>query len=481
MARSTYDAIIVGSGPNGLAAAIRFAQAGQRVLVIEARNEIGGAVGSAEVTRPGFIHDRGAAAFPLSVASPFLRTLPLARYGLRWAHAPLPLVHPLDGGQAVVNYRSVAQTAAALGRDGWLYARLLQPMVRWWERLMPTLLAPVVPPRLGFQSLPALPALAQFGALALLPAAWLARLAFREPAAQALFAGHAAHSILPLERPLTGAYGMILGASAHAVGWPMVIGGAAGLANALVGYLRSLGGVIETGRWVNDLGDLPSARVVLLDVGPGQALRLVGQAMPHATRRALGRFRHGPGVFKVDWALDGPIPWQAEQGRAAGTLHLGGTLEEIAASEAAVWRGEHVAQPYVLMGQPSLFDPRRAPEGQHTAWGYCHVPHGSTRDMTAAIEDQVERFAPGFRARILARTSMNSAALEAQNANLVGGDIAGGTQDLPQLLARPTLSTNPYRLAPGIYLCSASTPPGAGVHGMCGFHAAEAALKEGTR
>jgi phytoene dehydrogenase-like protein len=478
MTRMHYDAIVVGAGPNGLAAAIRFAQAGRRVRVVEACDAIGGAVGSVAATLPGFVHDRGAAAFPLSVASPFLRTLPLERFGLRWAHAPLPLAHPLDGGRAVVTRRSVAQTAAALGRDRAAYAQLMQPMVRWWQRLMPTLLAPVIPPRLSLHGAPALPALAQFGALALLPATLLARLAFREPATRALFAGHAAHSILPLARPLTAAYGMILGASAHAVGWPMVMGGAAGLANALAEYLRSLGGTIETGCRVDDLDDLPPAEVVFLDVGPAQALHLAGSRMAPATQRALRRFRHGPGVFKVDWALNGPIPWQAGECRLAGTLHLGGTLEEIAYSEAAVWRGEHTAQPYVLLGQPSLFDASRAPVGNHTAWAYCHVPHGSTRDMTALIEDQIERFAPGFRSRILARSTMHSAALEAHNANLVGGDIAGGAQDLPQLVARPTLSLNPYRLAPGIYLCSASTPPGAGVHGMCGFHAAEAALRE---
>jgi phytoene dehydrogenase-like protein len=478
MATASYDAIVVGAGPNGLAAAIRCAQRGWRVLVVEARDAVGGAVGSAAPTLPGFVHDWGAAAFPLSVASPFLRTLPLERYGLRWAHAPLPLAHPLDGGAAAVVFRSVARTAAALGRDGAAYARLMRPLARWWQRMMPTLLAPVAPPRLGVQSLPALPALAQFGALALLPATLLARTALRTPAARALFAGHAAHSILPLEWPLTAAYGMILGASAHAVGWPLVVGGAAGLADALAGYLRSLGGEIVTGRRVSDLGDLPAARVVLLDVGPGQALRLAGERMPPATQRALRRFRHGPGVFKVDWALEGPIPWQAEACHQAGTLHLGGTLEELAAAEAAVWRGEHAAQPYVLLGQPSRFDATRAPAGKHTAWAYCHVPHGSTRDMTAVIEAQVERFAPGFRQRILARATMDSAALEAQNANIVGGDIAGGAQDLPQLIARPMLSRNPYRLAPGVYLCSSATPPGAGVHGMCGFHAAEAALRE---
>lgn len=478
MTNTHYDAIIVGAGPNGLAAAIRMAQAGRRVLLVEANAEVGGAVGSVAATLPGFIHDRGAAAFPLSVASPFLRTLPLERFGLRWVHAPLPLAHPLDGGRAVVTERSVARTAAALGRDAAAYARIMQPMARWWQRLMPTLLAPVVPPRLNWASLPALPALARFGALALLPATLLARAAFRTVEARALFAGHAAHSVLPLERPLTGAYGMILGASAHAVGWPMVAGGAAHLAQALAAYLRTLGGEIRTGWRVGDLAELPDAATVLLDVGPNQAVQLAGERMASTTRRALGRFRHGPGVFKVDWALDGPIPWAAAACRVAGTLHLGGTVEELAASEAAVWRGEHAAAPYVLLGQPSLFDPERAPAGTHTVWAYCHVPHGSTLDMTAAIEAQIERFAPGFQQRILARSTLHSAALEAQNANLVGGDIAGGAQDLPQLIARPTLSLNPYRLAPGVYLCSASTPPGAGVHGMCGFHAAELALRE---
>lgn len=478
MSNQRYDAVVVGAGPNGLAAAIRLAQAGRRVLVIEARDEVGGAASSAALTLPGFIHDVGSAVYPLGVASPFFRSLPLERFGLRWIHPPVPVAHPLDGGRAALALRSIRATAAGFGADGPAYARLVTPLVRVWERALPTLLAPLLPPRLSLSSLPALPAMAGFAGLGLLPVSLLARLLFRGEAPRALLAGHAAHSIVPLSWPITGAYALIFAASVHAAGWPIPAGGAGALSRALAAYLRSLGGELRLGSPVSSFEDLPPARAVLFDLSPGQILPIAGERLPAARRRALRAFRHAPGIFKLDWALDGPIPWAAEGCRRAGTVHIGGSLAELVAAEAAPWRGQHSQRPFVLLAQPSLFDPSRAPAGRHTAWAYCHVPRGSRQDMAAAIEEQVERFAPGFRARIIARSAMDTAALERYNANLVGGDITGGVQDLVQLVARPTLSANPYRLAPGLYICSSSTPPGAGVHGMCGYHAAGALLRE---
>lgn len=469
-----YDTIVVGSGPNGLVAAITMARAGRRVLVLEARDTPGGGVSSAALTLPGFTHDLGSAVHPFGVASPALRGLPLAARGLRWIHPPAPVAHPLDGGRAVTLERAIAATAAGLGRDGAAYARLMAPVVRGWERVAPAALGPLRWPRHPV-------ALARFGLRALWPAALLARALFRDEPARALFAGIAAHACLPLERSPSAAIGLVLGAIGHAYGWPIPAGGAQAIADALVAHLRSLGGEVVTGAHVRSLDELPPARAVLCDVAPARLLDLAGDRLPPAYRRALGRYRHGPGVFKLDWALEAPIPWASPACGRAATVHLGGTLDEIAAAERAPWAGEAHPRPYVLLAQPSRFDPARAPAGRHTAWAYCHVPRGSTADMAAAIEAQVERFAPGFRARILARSAMGPAQLEALNPNLVGGDITGGVSDLAQLFTRPTWSLTPYRTpAPGLYLCSASTPPGPGVHGLCGLHAARTALRDGA-
>jgi phytoene dehydrogenase-like protein len=465
------DAIVVGAGPNGLAAAIELARAGRSVVVYEAEPTAGGGARSANLTLPGFVHDVCSAIHPLARGSPFFRTLPLAEHGLDWVDPPAPLAHPLDDGEAVVLERSIEGTAAGLGADGPAYLELMQPLVHDWDRLASTLLGP-----LRFPSDPL--GLARFGVKALRSAHGLARSRFLGQRARALFAGLAGHSILPLERAASASFALVLGAAAHAVGWPMPRGGAQRIADALVSYLRALGGEVRTGERVTSISDLPPSRVVLCDVGPRQLLHLAGDRLPPAYRRRLERYRYGPGVYKLDWALDGPIPWRAAECLRAGTVHVGGGLDEIAESERAVWQGRHAERPFVLLAQPTLFDPSRAPAGKHIAWAYCHVPHGSAASMTDVIEAHVERFAPGFRARILARSALSPQDLERHNANLVGGDINGGVADLRQLFIRPSygLYRTPSR---GLYLCSASTPPGGGVHGMCGYFAARAALADG--
>jgi phytoene dehydrogenase-like protein len=468
--RTKYDAIIVGSGPNGLAAAIALARAGCSVVVFEAAETAGGGTRSAALTLPGFTHDVCSAVHPLALASPFFAALPLADHGLRWVQPPAPLAHPLDGGQAVIVERSPQQTADRLGHDGHAYRDLMEPLVANWNDLRKSLLGP-----LRFPSHPL--KLARFGLHAFRSARGLARSLFKQEPARALFAGMAAHSVLPLGSPASAAFGLVLGITAHAVGWPLPRGGAQKIADSLVACLRSAGGEVVTNFAVTALDRLPSSRVVLCDLTPRQFLRLAGNQLTPAYRRRLERYRYGPGVFKVDWALSGPIPWQAAECRRAATLHLGGTLEEIDASERAPWEGRSVERPFVLVVQPSLFDATRAPEGKHTAWAYCHVANGSKEDMTARIEAQVERFAPGFKALVLARSVLGPAGLECHNPNLVGGDISGGANDLAQLFTRPTLRL--YRTSsPQLYLCSASTPPGGGVHGMCGYFAAQAALKD---
>ena len=468
-----HDAVVVGAGPNGLAAAIELARQGRSVQVVEAGDTVGGGARSAELTLPGFVHDVCSAVHPLAAASPFFSTLPLTRHGLEWVYPPASVAHPLDDGSVVLLEGSVEETAEALGRDAAPYRRLFAPLVAGWPALSDQLLGPLRPPRrpIGF---------ARFALRAIRSARGLAESLFAEESARALFAGLAAHSFLPLERPASAAFGLVLGAAGHAVGWPMPRGGAQSIADSLASYLKSLGGEIVLGSMVESMDDLPPSRAVLFDVTPRQLLRIAGRRLPPRYRRKLRGYRYGPGAFKLDWALDAPIPWAAPATARAGTVHLGGNMAEIAESEAAVWRGHISERPFTLLAQPSLFDPSRAPAGKHTAWAYCHVPSGSTDDMTDRIEDQVERFAPGFRDLILARSVRTPRNLEAYNPNLVGGDISGGANDLMQLFARPTFRLSPYATpAKGIYICSSSTPPGGGVHGMCGYHAARAVLARG--
>jgi phytoene dehydrogenase-like protein len=465
----TYDAVVVGAGPNGLAAGITLARSAKSVLVLEAKETIGGGTRSAEVTLPGFVHDICSALHPLGIASPFFRNLPLAQYGLEWIFPLASLAHPLDDGTAVLVEGTVEETSANLGSDAAAYRRLMGPLVASWQALLDGILGP-----LRFPAHPFL--MARFGLVALLPVTTLARTFFRGARARAVFAGMAAHGMVPLSWPATSAFGLTLGLVAHAVGWPMARGGSQCIADAMGAHLRSLGGEINTGYPVRSLADLPDARAALFDVTPRQLVQIAGERLPAGYCRALSRFRYGPGIFKVDYALDGPIPWRAKECRRAGTVHVGGTLEEIAAAGATVWQGKHPEQPFVLLAQQSLFDPTRAPEAMHTAC--CHVPHGSTEDMTARIEAQVERFAPGFRDRILERKTITAAEMEIYNPNYVGGDINAGVQDLRQIFTRPVPRLNPYTTpVQSFYLCSSSTPPGGGVHGMCGYHAAKTVLR----
>jgi phytoene dehydrogenase-like protein len=466
-----YDAVVVGSGPNGLAAAVALAREGHSVVVLEAADTPGGGARSAALTLPGFIHDVCSAVHPMAVASPFFRTLPLAERGLEWVQPPAPAAHPLDDGTAAVQERSLDATALGLGQDARAYRGLMGPLVRNAEGLFGDLLGPL---RLPHHPL----AGAAFGFRALRSVQGLAARWYNGAHARALLAGHGGHSMLPFDQPASAAAALMLATAGHVVGWPLPRGGAQRITDALVSYLRSLGSELITGRRVGSLDELPPARAVLLNMTPRQIVRVAGDRLPERYKRRLERFRYGPGVFKVDWALAGPIPWRAGECARAATVHLGGTMAEIAAAEQCVWNGEHPERPFVLLTQPSLFDPTRAPPGRHTAWGYCHVPNGSSVDMTERIEAQVERFAPGFRDRILARHTRGPAELERDNANCVGGDIAAGVMDLRQLFSRPVGWLNPYSMPmPGVYICSASTPPGGGVHGMCGYFAARAAVR----
>lgn len=468
---TAFDAIIIGSGPNGLAAAITLARAGRSVRVYEAKDTIGGGCRSAELTLPGYVHDVCSAIHPLAASSPFLRTVPLEQYGVEWIEPPTPLAHPLDDGTAVVLERSIGQTIATLGSDAVAYQGLMAPLVRDWDKLAGGVLGPLRLPQHPF-------ALARFGLRALLPANTLAKAVFQGARARAIFAGMSAHSMLQLDQPPSAAFGLTLGILGHAVGWPFPRGGSQQIVHAMAAYLQSLGGEILTGAEVTSLHELPLARAYLCDISPRQLLKIAGNNLPKHYQRQLRRYRFGMGVCKVDYALDGPIPWKAEECGRAGTVHLGGALDEIAETERMVWRGEHPTRPFVLLAQQSLFDATRAPAGKQTAWAYCHVPNGSPVDMSERIEAQIERFAPGFRDRILARHTIKADAFEDYNANYVGGDINGGVADLLQLFTRPTFRLTPYTTGnKSIYICSASTPPGGGVHGMCGYHAAQAALK----
>jgi len=462
------DAVVVGSGPNGLAAAIELARAGLKTVLREAQATVGGGLRSEALTLPGFTHDVCSAVHPLALSSPFFRSLPLGDHGLRWIQPPAPLAHPLDDGTAAVLERTLDATATGLGPGGADWRRLHGPFVPHWEALSEDVLASPL-------RIPRHPVLmARFGLHAIRPAT---ASGLRGDRARALFAGNAAHSFLPLDTAGTAAFGILLSVAGHAVGWPIVRGGSQRFADALVGYFRSLGGEVITSAPVEDLDEVVQAKIVVLDLGPRQVARLAGDRLPSSYRRALLRYRYGAAAFKLDWALDGPVPWTARECARAATVHLGGTLEAIAASEAAHARGEIHERPFVLFVQPTLFDESRAPAGKHVAWAYCHVPNGCTVDVTDHIERQVERFAPGFRERILARSVITPALFEQRNANLVGGDINGGMMDLRQLVARPVARLNPYRTPlEGVYICSASTPPGGGVHGMAGYHAARAAL-----
>ena len=468
-----YDAVVVGSGPNGLAAAITLARAGCSVLVCEANATIGGGARSAELTLPGFLHDVCSAVHPLAAASPFFEKLPLEKHGLTWIQPEIPLAHPLDDGSAACLHREIDLTAQQLRHDARAYRRLMRPLARNWNKLANELLQPML-------HLPRHPvALARFGILGICPATLLAKFSFKGEPARALFSGIAAHSFLPLEAPVSSAFALVLGLAGHAVGWPIPRGGSQQIANALANYLQELGGKIEINHRVNNLSELPKSHATLLDVSVWEFLKITGHRLPPLYRRRLESFRHAPGVFKIDYALSEPVPWTAEPCRRAGTIHLGGTMDEIAAAERDVSRGKIPERPFVLVAQQSLFDETRAPGGQHTLWAYCHVPFDCKLDVSDRIESQIERFASGFRDCVLACHKMGPTALARSNPNLVGGDINGGAANLMQLIARPILSPNPYRTPlPGVYLCSASTPPGGGVHGMCGYHAARLALRE---
>lgn len=468
---SADDAIVVGSGPNGLAAAVELARAGVGVRVLEAADEIGGGTRTASLTLPGFQHDVCSGCHPMGIVSPFFRQLNLEAHGLSWIRPKASVAHPLDGEPAVMLWRSLDATAAELDHDAAAYRRAFAPFLRDPHGLLADLLGPLRWPRHPIT-------MARFGLPALLPATVALRARFRGPRAQALLAGCAGHSILPLDWPLTAAVAMIFALTGHVEEWPVAAGGSRAIADALASLLRSLGGRIETGVRVRGLADLPPARVVLFDTSPAQLAEICGPVLPPSYVQRLRRYRYGPGVFKLDWALDGPIPWRDPRCLEASTVHVGGSLEEIAASEGAVWRGAHPERPYLIVVQQSQFDPTRAPAGKHTGYAYCHVPAGSERDCTDVIERQIERFAPGFRDRILARHRLTTADLERHNPNYVGGAIAGGASDVTQFFTRPVARFDPYSTPhPRVFLCSASTPPGGGVHGMCGYFAARSALR----
>ena len=469
--RDDYDAVVVGAGPNGLSAAITLGRRFNSVLLLEAAKTVGGGVRSAALTLPGFIHDVCSTVQPLSLASPFFRQLDLAQYGLEWIQPEIPLAHPFEDGSALFIHRSLEITADAMGADGKAYKRLLQPFVDHEKLLLADILQP-----LHFPENPFL--MARFAFHALHSLRNLAETKFESDRTRALFAGLAAHAMIPLEKAATAAFGIVLATLAHTVGWPIIKGGSQKLADALADCFRNSGGEIITSQPITSASDLPKAASYFFDVTPRQLISISGLGLSDGYRKRLARFRYGPGVCKMDWALKEPIPWKADICRKAGTVHLGGSLEEIAASIGDVSAGNVSPSPYIILAQQSLFDPSRAPAGGHTAWAYCHVPQGSAADVSSLIEKKIERYAPGFRDVILAKSVLSAAAMEHYNPNYVGGDINGGLQDLAQLYTRPIASLNPYRTsAQNIYLCSSSTPPGGGVHGLCGYYAAQFASK----
>ena len=469
--RREYDAVVVGSGPNGLAAAILMQQNGLSVLLIEGKDTIGGGMRSAELTLPGFVHDICSAIHPLAVASPFFTTLPLADHGLEYIYPELAAAHPFEDGSVAVLEHSIAETAKHFGVDKQAYIDLMQPVATDWPSIASDVLGPLRFPKHPLT-------MAGFGVKALQSASSIAG-KFKTKQVKGLIAGMAAHGMQPLTNVSSAATALVLLSAAHLKGWPMPKGGSQQIANALDSYFVLLGGEIETNTYIRSLEQLPSSKALLFDVTPRQLLEIAGHKFSDLYKRQLQKYRYGMGVFKIDWALDNPIPFANELCRKAGTVHLGNTLQEITASEQLTWEGGHPEKPFVLLAQQSLFDPSRAPEGKQTAWAYCHVPNGSIKDMTETIENQVERFAPGFKDLILAKHVMNASQMEEYNSNYVGGDINGGAFDLGQLFTRPALRWSPYRTsAKGLYICSASTPPGGGVHGMCGYHAAKRALKD---
>ncbi|WPP49685.1 phytoene desaturase family protein [Catalinimonas niigatensis] len=467
-----YDAVIVGSGPNGYAAGIRLLQEGLSVLMIESQEEIGGGVRSAELTLPGFVHDIGSTVHPLAYASPYLSTLPLHQHGLRWIQPEAPLAHPLEEGEAIIMYRELEKTAAQLGKDEQAYIKLMQSAVDDWEQIAPDFLGPLRWPEHPLK-------FARFGLRAIQPLSWLNKISFKEEKTKALLAGLSAHAMLPLSNWASSGIAMVLGILAHRVGWPFPEGGAKSLSHALDSYYKSLGGEVQLNTKVSSISDIPPCRAILLDTSPQVLLNMQGIRLPWWYKQDLKRYHYGQGIFKMDWALSEPIPFLNKDCLKAATVHIGPTYEDIARSEREMWQGKHPDKPYVLLVQSSLFDKSRAPEGKHTAWAYCHVPRFSEKDMSQEIEQQIERFAPGFKEVILKRHSMNTKAVQQISANYIGGDINCGAQTINQQFTRPVYRLNPYRTGiKGMYLCSSATPPGGGVHGMSGFHAAETAIRD---
>lgn len=469
---SEYNAIIIGSGPNGLAAAIELAQNGLKVLVVEGADSIGGGTRSGERTLPGFLHDHCSAVHPMGVLSPYLKTLPLGDFGLKWIYPEASVAHPLDDEPTILLTRSLKETGSYLGKDAKKWENLFSYFSKNGEALLEDSLKP-----LGLPKNPSL--LTRFGLKAMQPATSFANYAFKDNLAKALFAGCAAHSVLPLEKMFTAALGLVFGVTAHMADWPVAQGGSQSITGSMARYFESLGGEIRTSQWIKSMVDLPPAEVYIFDTDPVQLAQIASSDLPDGYRRRLNKYNYGPGTFKVDWALNGPIPWIDENALKASTVHVGGTIEEIALSEKMAWNGKHCDKPFLILCQQSMFDESRAPRGKHTGYAYCHVPNGSTKDMTEVIENQIERFAPGFKDIILKRHSTNTSQFHAYNPNYLGGAITGGAADITQLFTRPVARLDPYSTPnPKIFICSAATPPGGGVHGMCGYWAARAVLKK---